>query len=270
MWNITKEVMKKKLSNHKKCARSRNIKCTLTLEQLTYVFNANKGYCDFTSSKLQLTVEEGESSSNLVTIERLCEFGDYEIGNILLVSHKSNLLKMRLLETKQPWNAKGGVTIDSKEVLDKICKVIYNPVKLEQVQRKYLKFNGETNMKEDKKTMAEDAPEAVQQELTVSADVSLAKGYFQLGELVGAISNFDLTFAQYKSKMNKVKCGLTGNKFTEYEGKTFFWVDKTQSFNNNNIIVTTKRVADALDTFMATSQLSLADLKKLCKVIVNK
>lgn len=268
MWNITEEIMKKKLRNHKNSALKRSIKCTLTLEELTYIFTENKGLCDYTGDELSL-YETEDNKDSVVSLERIDEHKDYCLGNVLLVRRDVNRLKSFVLETKSNYNPKNKLTTDIKETLNKICEVLFNPVKLQQVQSKYLKFKGEAMQDKTTKTLPESASEPLQQELKVNPDVYLSKDYFALGELVGTVSDFELSFAQYKTKMKKVKCGLTGKKFTEEDTKALFWVDKTKGFDNNNIIITTKVIAEALDTFMATSKLSLTELKKLCKVIIK-
>ena len=268
MWNITEEVMKKKLRNHKKSALRRSINCTLTLQELTYIFTENKGLCDYTGDDLSLYETEDDKDS-VVSLERIDEHKDYSLGNILLVRYDVNRLKSFVLETKSNYNPKNKLTPDIKETLNKICEVLFNPVKLKQVQSKYLNYNGDIMQEKAIKAVPESISTPLQQDLTVSLDVCLARGYSTLGGIVGTVSDFELSFAQYKAKMKKVKCGLTGKKFTEDDTKALFWADKNKSFDNNNTIITTKVLADSLDTFMTTSKLSLPELEKLCKVIIK-
>lgn len=265
MWNPTEDIVKRKLKNHKGSASKRGIKCNLTLDDLMSMFTTNGGFCDYTGKEMCLCSED-TCEPSLVSLERINEYGDYSVDNLLLVRREANMIKGMVLESKSIHESKYKLTHDIKETINKICEVVYNPVKLKQVQSKYLDVQGKPSTKKDNIKVEESTKEIK----TTNPEITLAQGYAGLGKLVESVSTFELTYAQYKGKMQYKKCELTGEKFNEGDVKSFWWVDKTKPFNKDNVMLTTKKLSEALDTFMVNGGLSLTTLKHLCKIVSLK
>lgn len=257
MWNVTEDIIKRKLKNHKNGASKRGIECTLTKEDLMTMFIANKGLCDYTGKEMCL-LSEDTCEPSLVSLERIDEHGKYSLDNLLLVRRDANYIKSIILENKSTHESKYKITHEIKETINKICEVVYNPTKLKEVQSNNI-TNKETIKVEESITIKATNPE-----------ITLAQGYASLGTIVESVSQFELTYAQYKGKMQYKKCELTGEKFKEGDIKNFWWVDKTRPFNKDNVMLTTKKLSDALNNFMVGGGLSLTELKHLCKIVSLK
>ena len=256
MWNPTKEEIVQKFKSHKAHAEQRGIDCSLTIDDFTHMININGGVCDYTEESMYWFKERHHGDN--ISLERLDPDLPYSIHNLLLVRTRVNQLKSKVLETKGN-SGVGTLDIGTKEMLNKICEVIYNPVKLKDVQSKYL----------TKKDNIE-VTESIKEIKTNNFEITLARDYSELGALVESASTFDLTYAQYKSKINSKKCGLTGVKFKDEDVKCLWWYDKTKPYSKDNCIVTTIKLCTALDKFTTESNLSLTELKSLCKVITLK
>jgi len=256
MWNPTKEEIVQKFKSHKAHAEQRGIDCNLTIEDFTSMININGGICDYTEDNMYWFKERHHGDN--VSLERLDPDLPYSTHNLLLVRTRVNQLKSKVLETKGN-SGVGTLDIITKEMLNKICEVVYNPVKLKEVQSKYL----------TKKDNIE-VPESITEIKTTNPEVSIAHSYAGLGKLVESVATFELTYAQYKSKINSKKCGLTGTKFKENDVKFLYWYDKTKPYTKDNCIVTTMKLCTALDKFTTEASLSLTELKSLCKVIALK
>lgn len=258
MWNVTEATIKRKLKNHKNGASRRGIECTLTLEDLMLMFKANEGICDYTGKEMCL-LSEDTCEPSLVSLERIDEHSSYCLSNLLLVRRDANYIKSIILENKSTHEPKYKLTHEIKETINKICEVVYNPTRLKEVQSKYNTKKEITKMNEP-----------IEDVKTTNPEIRLAQGYSGLGKLVEKVSTFELTYAQYKTKMNSKKCGLTGKKFNEDDIKCLWWMDKTTPLTKDNSIVTTMKLCTALDKFMVEGYLSLTELKQLCKVVSTK
>jgi hypothetical protein len=79
-----------------------------------------------------------------------------------------------------------------------------------------------------------------------------------------------LSFSQYKKTLLRSKCQITGDKLPEDVTERSVWVkDKTKPVCKDNIICTTKTLANSLDKFEAESKMSFIEMKKVFKGLVK-
>ncbi len=255
MWNITEDTMKRKLHNHKNGAKKRGIPCDLTLEELTSLFTINGGFCDYTNKPMKL-LSESTSDNELVSLERIDEYGIYSKNNLLLVRRDANCVKSMVLESKSTHESKYKLTHEIKEIINMICEIIYNPVKLKEVQSKYLINNGEI--------MQNNETEVDALETKPNPEIALALEYGQVGSLLeGAGAVFELTFNQFKLAMARKTCAITGRTFEEGDVKSFYRLSKDLPFRKDNVLLTSVKIQKALDIFLLESSMDMFELKKL-------
>ena len=254
---ITKEHIENKWRMKLLNAKDRGISLLLTKEEFFYVWENALNVCDLSGKRM--TAENGRPDT--ATLDRIRPEGDYHISNICIVRQDVNHAKSMFIETKI--DAPKRPTIKDKKLLAQINSTLCDPVKLKKVKEKYVMPSKEVG------SVSETNVEAPSEDFKVNEDVYLSGKYSALGSLVGGISDFDLTYNQFKLKMKTKSCGLTKRKFTNEDDLVLYWVDKTKSFSKDNTIITTKVLQEALDVFSAKTKLSLTDLRNVVKVLAS-
>ena len=258
--NFTTKALNKRWKNKLNSCEVRGIEMKLTQDQFFNLFLTSNGLCDYTSTKMS----SDPSRHDYVSIERIDETKGYQLGNICLVRKDINTIKGRLLDHIDTVRQGSHIKADMRPLVTKMLTVVFDKEKMQELKDKY-KHIGDTMTK----PLSETNVEAPSEDFKVNEDVYLSGKYSALGSLVGGISDFDLTYNQFKQKMKTKSCGLTKRKFTNEDDLVLYWVDKTKSFSKDNTIITTKVLQEALDVFSAKTKLSLTDLRNVVKVLAS-
>lgn len=244
----------------------------LTLEEYIHIFQTNyrqnKGglVCDYTG---EVMCFRGGNVASSVTLERLDDNEDYILGNVVLVTSSANKLKSTTLEYKTDrFNSK--LTIDKRKMLNLICEKLFNPVELDRLKRKYLMASD--NIVVDNVTTKPETPvEAPSATSKLNSDLDIALLYGRVGKSLEKLgATFSLTFTQYKQLHNKKSCMLTNIPFKKGDGKYLYVVDKTLPVTKDNVMMTTKLIAESLYEFTAKTGLKDRELIKLMNTLGSK
>lgn len=81
-------------------AERRGIEFNLTREEYNFLTSFKK--CAYTGRPFDLSSNGSVNNGNILTLDRIDEYGPYEIGNVVPCTAKANKVKERYIETKTP------------------------------------------------------------------------------------------------------------------------------------------------------------------------
>lgn len=261
--------------------KRRGIAFNLTAEEFSFLKDESRKYdcCDYTGKHFSKRADEDGR-----TMERIDARKGYEIGNICFVTYQANGLKGKVID-----NDMGETLSDEEQVLlGQIRAVLNDKKKLNEIRMKYIPKNHplyvqmqksvneptkqtkakvvpikktepiETNIKE-KPVVESKLPKKPKN--GCHKDVRLAHTYLKLSEGVEKQGvEFDLSFNQFVMKCKRKTCSLTKR---DLESPFIMRVNRDHSFNDKNILVVERKVADALTDFLDTTGLSIDDFRKV-------
>lgn len=260
-----------KLSN----AEERGIPCNFSVTEFKHMWKISQPVCDLSGEAL---VADGNlpNSATLDRIDSKSPLG-YHPSNCCIVSHRINQLKNILTEDTKVRDIK--VTKEDRVYISAMFKSLNDKEYMDKLKEKYVMIKKNDNVVEDASVgilleTSSDNPsqasvEEVQEVFSTSADVCIAKDYYTLGELVGTVSSFNLTFNQYKNLMQRKSCMLTDTKFKQEDKKVLYWKTKTLPFSKDNVCVTSEKLQINLDKFTAGMGYGFTELQNMCKIVAT-
>ena len=234
----------------------------------------NKVKCAYSNKDFNLK----KGHHNNPTLERISERPDvgYCVGNVVWATRYANTMRNEYISLEQSKNL-----LNSKErgFVHRIEKILGCQENIDRILEPYTeafnelkktkpeqKDNVVTETKEIEMTEQEIANEVENLEdvYTGNSELVIAKTYVEVGELLEqAGARFELTFNQFKLRMARKTCEITGREFVEGDVKTFYLISKDLPYRKDTVLLTTVKMQKALDTFLMDTDIDMFELKKL-------
>lgn len=262
--DTTQQLEKKYKSKKQNCVKS-GTEITLTKEEFLHMFNTHNGVCDYTG--LPTTMDDPASPSYL-TLERISASQGYLIGNVCLIRSDANALKGLVIDHAEDDTRK--CSFKDRSLLLKIVETLYNPVKMDDIRKKYGHPIQNITQQTVEKNMTKVSDLDTTETATVNPEVAVAGKFLHFNEFVTdkLYLEFAITFSQFKTLLGRRVCQLTKRELS-LKTSSLFVIDKTLPVTRDNVLVVETKVRNHLDTFLNKSELSTTELKTLCKVLMK-
>jgi hypothetical protein len=242
-------------------AHNRNLSFNLSLEEFKHLYALrNTERCAYTNKTFVLS--KGTSHEHYPTLERINADQPYSLENLVWVTHIANQVKNIVVDQGKPFKP---TTIEQENLVKSLTKLFNSPEVLVERQKPYLAIK--TNIAKENIRLANEAKERNRQ----LQEVEVAKMYSEWGStIVSSGGKLLVTFSDYKRKLQRTKCQLTGEVLPEAFSMRSMWVkDKSLPVTKDNIICTTKIIQESLDTFEVKSKLCGKEAAKVFSGVVK-
>lgn len=246
-------------NDKKKACIPRAIEFNFTLEEFYRFWKLKDEVTCFYSGKefCSKAPAKGSLFDLRPTIERIDDEKGYSLDNCVWVNSTCNKLKNEYILLKKP---EEDMDLAYRSTVVRIKKILNNESYFEEQFKVY---------KQNKLTLTEENVKAAEahRELTEKLnEVYLCELYYKFGKqlLVDLKKDFDMSFSEFKRIITCKRCKITKRDLpVDIRERALYIKDKTLPINVDNVLCTTVKVSNALDTFSVHADLDYDMMKEV-------